>query len=74
MVYYTAIENEILLFAPWMDLGDIMFSEMSDRSGPILCDLTYMWNQNQSKTKKNPAHTASRVVPVVRNLPDSAGG
>ena len=27
----------------------------------------------QSETKKNPAHRASQVVLVVRNLPDSAG-
>ena len=38
-------KNEILLFAAtWMDLENTMLSEMSDREGQILYDITYMWN------------------------------
>ena len=42
MEYYSAIKNnEILLFATtWMDLENIMFSEISQRQ--ILYDITYM--------------------------------
>ena len=44
MEYYSAIKkNEILPFAAtWMDLENIMLSEVSQRQ--ILYDVTYMWN------------------------------
>ena len=38
-------KNEILPFvAIWMDLKNIMLSEMSDRKIQILYGITYMWN------------------------------
>ena len=43
--YYSAIKSEILTLATWMDLENIMLS-----------DFSYMGNQKQNKTNKNPAH------------------
>ena len=38
--------NEILSFAVmWMDLENIMLSEMSERQR--LCDITYVWNKKK---------------------------
>ena len=44
--YYLDIKkNEILPFAvTWMNLENIMLSEMSERERCILHDITYMWN------------------------------
>ena len=44
MEHFSAIKkNEILPFAAtWMDLENIMLSEVSQRQ--ILYDVTYMWN------------------------------
>ena len=44
--YYSAIKkNEILPFATtWMDFEGIILSEVSDREGQILYDITYIWN------------------------------
>ena len=44
--YYSTIKkNEILPFATtWMDLEDIMLSEISQTEKQILYDITYMWN------------------------------
>ena len=46
--YYSTIKkNEILPFATtWMDLEDIMLSEISQTEKQILYDITYMWNLN----------------------------
>ena len=43
--YYSTIKkNEILPFATtWMDLEDIMLSEISQTEKQILYDITYMW-------------------------------
>ena len=43
--YYSTIKkNEILPFAAtWMDLEDIMLSEISQTEKQILYDITYMW-------------------------------
>ena len=32
------------LAATWMDIGNVILSEMSDRGGEILYDIPYMWN------------------------------
>ena len=46
MEYYSAIKmKEILPFAAtWMDLKNLMFSEMSGREIQTLYDITYIWN------------------------------
>ena len=46
MEYYLAIKKNLILpFATtWMDLEDIMLSEMSDIERQILYDITYVWN------------------------------
>ena len=43
--YYSTIKkNEILPFATtWMDLEDIMLSEISQTEKQILYDITYKW-------------------------------
>ena len=43
--YYSTIKkNEILPFATtWLDLEDIMLSEISQTEKQILYDITYMW-------------------------------
>ena len=44
MEYYSAIKNEIMLFAAtWMDLELITLSEVSQKEKEIY-DITYMWN------------------------------
>ena len=44
--YFLAIKkNEILPFAEmWMDLENIIVSEMSDRERQLLYDIPYRWN------------------------------
>ena len=56
---YSAIKkNEILPFAAvWMDLENIMLSEISQRQ--ILYDITYMWNKK--KNKKNIKECISKT-------------
>ena len=46
MKYFLAIKkNEILPFAEmWMDLENIIVSEMSDRKRQLLYDILYRWN------------------------------
>ena len=46
MKYFLAIKkNEILPFAEmWMDLENIIVSEMSDRERQLLYDILYRWN------------------------------
>ena len=52
--------EEILPFATtWMDLEDIMLSEMSERERQILCDLIYIRNL---KKKKNLVEKEIRLV------------
>ena len=47
--YYSAIKNEILLFAKtWMDLEGIMISKISSHTKKVLCDSTYMIYLEQS--------------------------
>ena len=52
MEYYSAMrKNEILPFmTTWVELKDIVLSEMSGRERQILYDLTHMWNLKK-KTK-----------------------
>ena len=51
--YYPLKKNEILPFAAmWIDLENIMLSEMSDRERQILYDITYMWNLKNKQTTK----------------------
>ena len=56
--YYSALKNEILPFViTWMDLEDIMLSEIRQRQ--ILCDFTYMWNiknKTDIEIKQNRIH------------------
>ena len=60
MKYYSAIkQNEILPFAAtWMDLKNIILSEVSQRQ--ILYEITYMWNlkiiQMNLFTKQKQTH------------------
>ena len=50
MEYYSALKNEILPFATtWMDLEDIMLSEMSYKERQMPYDFTYMWNLKKTK-------------------------
>ena len=43
--YFTVEKNEILPFVTaWIELGDIMLSEISQTEKQILYVLTYMWN------------------------------
>ena len=46
MEYYSAIKkNEILPFAAtWIQLENIMLSEVSQTEKELLYDITYMWN------------------------------
>ena len=46
MEYYLALKkNELLPFIPtWMDLEDIILSEMSDRGKQVPHYFTHMWN------------------------------
>ena len=54
MEYHSAIKNtEVVLFAiTWVDLEDIMLSEISYRDRQILNNLAYMWNLKK-KAHKN---------------------
>ena len=47
--YYSAIKkNEILTFsAMWVDLEDIMLSEVKSEKDKLLCDITYIWSLKQ---------------------------
>ena len=52
-ILFSHEKNEILLFAAiWMDLGNIMFSEMSSIEGHILYDTTCMWNLKKKNTNE----------------------
>ena len=48
--YYPAMKkNKILSFAAtWMDLEDIMLSEISQREGGMLYTIAYMWNKKHT--------------------------
>ena len=52
MEYYSSIKNEILpTVATWMDLEDIMLSEISQRKTNAILYHLYKWNlKNTSKT------------------------
>ena len=52
MEYYLAIkENEILPFAStWMDLDNIMLSEISQTERQILYDIIHIWNPKNTAT------------------------
>ena len=38
--------------ATWMDIGNVILSEMSDREGEILYDIPYMWNLKRNYTNE----------------------
>ena len=43
--YYSVLKNnEILPFATWIDLENIMLNEISEREKNKCCDITYIWN------------------------------
>ena len=46
MEYYSAIKkNEIMPFAAtWMDLNNVILSEVSQTEGEISYDILFMWN------------------------------
>jgi len=54
MVYYSATKrNEIMPFsATCMDLESVILSELSQREGEILYDITYMWNLKRNYINK----------------------
>ena len=58
MEYYSAIKkNEILPFtATWMDLVNIILSEVSQTEKEILYDITYMWNLKNTTNKQTLRH------------------
>ena len=53
MEYYSAIKRISPFAALWMDLENIMLSEMSDRERQILYDITYMWNLKNNANNAN---------------------
>ena len=58
--------EEILPFATtWMDLEDIMLSEMSERERQILCDLIYIRNL---KKKKKPCRKRDQTCDYQRQM------
>ena len=57
------LKNDILPFeTTWMELEDIMLSEISQRERQILHDFTYIWNLKNKKTKQNKTHRYRVVV------------
>ena len=38
--------------AVWMDIGNVILSEMSDREGEILYDIPHMWNLKRNYTNE----------------------
>ena len=54
MVYYSATKrNEIMPFsATCMGLESVILSELSQREGEILYDITYMWNLKRNYINK----------------------
>ena len=67
MEWYSATrKKEILPFVTtWIDLKDIILSEMSDRKRQILCDLAHMENLIKKK-KKNRIHKYRKQIVVAR--------
>ena len=54
MEYYSAIRKDEYppFVTTWMDLEDIMLSEMSDGERQILYDFTHMWNLRNKANKQ----------------------
>ena len=65
MAYYLAIKNnEILLFATtWMDLEDIMLSEISQsEKDQIPYDITHMWNLKNKTNEQQQQKATNREI------------
>ena len=54
MEYYSAIKkNEAMPFiATWMDLENVILSEVSQTEREILYDIPYMWNLKRNDTNE----------------------
>ena len=52
--YYLAIKKKesLPLATTWMDLEDIVLSEISQTEKDILCYLTYIWNLKKQNSQK----------------------
>ena len=64
MEYYSDIEkNEVLSFAAtWMDLENIILSEVSQTEKDILYDIIYMWNlKNNANSSIHKTETDSQT-------------
>ena len=67
MEYYEAIKIEILPFATWMDLENIMLSEMSQSEKDKYNNFTYMWNlRNKTKKRQKEKKTKQTQTPQYR--------
>ena len=44
-------KKELNVAIIWMDLEDIILSEISVRKGPVLYNITYMWNLKNKVNK-----------------------
>lgn len=52
-VVFSPRKKEVLPFVTtWLDLKDLILSELSDRKRQILCDLVHMENLIRKKKKK----------------------
>ena len=62
MDYSSAIKkNKIMPFAAiWMDLENVILSEVNQKKGQTPCDSTYMWNLKYGTSE-----------PIYRTEPDS---
>ena len=79
MEYYSATKKkEILPCATrWVDLRDIMLSEMSEKERQVPYDFTYMWNlkhkTNEQNRKMNKTETDSQIQETNWWLPEKGG-
>ena len=72
MEYYSATKKkEILPCATrWVDLRDIMLSEMSEKERQVPYDFTYMWNLKH-KTNEQIKQNRNNLIDTENRLTDS---